>query len=453
MEALDNEKDLDALALELAQRIYNGEDITADDDLLRLTAQQLLKGVHQGLDTNLNAIDFSSPDFDTLAKLTENVYHFSAAKNYHELRDLSIALRDGDKIRSFEDFKRKAEEISLKYNVSWLRSEYNQALAASQSAAHWNSFYKDKDLMPYLQYQAVMDSNTREEHAALNGVIRRIDDKFWDTYMPPNGWGCRCEAIQLPGSFYSETPDKDIDFPTVPTMFRINFGKQSLAFPPSHPYFKRLPEDQQHLLKEKSRQEIRRILSNAEQYKKLKQDNNYTDVKFNWTTGGLKATHKGHISHDSDKEERFFKELTKDGKGLSSTQLEKFCQDNLFRMGHRVYLRDESQKDMDGKILPALDIELDGKAMDIRSITSANNYGRSLCVKNSQLGRIKKKTGYAGDSVCLYFHNPAMFFSNDKLINDAEWYKNYIVECGSTQRIKHIYVVINGEKKLIRHDI
>lgn len=146
--------------------------------------------------------------------------------------------------------------------------------------------------MPYLQYQAVMDSNTREEHAALNGVIRRIDDKFWDTYMPPNGWGCRCEAIQLPGSFYSETPDKDIDFPTVPTMFRINFGKQSLAFPPSHPYFKRLPEDQQHLLKEKSRQEIRRILSNAEQYKKLKQDNNYTDVKFNWTTGGLKATHK-----------------------------------------------------------------------------------------------------------------------------------------------------------------
>lgn len=154
MEALDNEKDLNILALELAQRIYDGEDITADDDLLRLTAQQLLEGVHQGLDINLNAIDFSSPDFDTLAKLTENVYHFSAAKNYHELHDLSLALRDGDKIRSFEDFKTKAEEISGKYNVSWLRSEYNQAIAASQSAAHWNSFYKDKDLMPYLQYQA-----------------------------------------------------------------------------------------------------------------------------------------------------------------------------------------------------------------------------------------------------------------------------------------------------------
>lgn len=330
--------------MELAKRIYNGEDITADDTLLRQTAKQLLNGVEKGFNGNILSFNFSSPDFETLAKLTENVYHFSAAKNYHELKDLSLAIRDGNKIRSFEEFEAKAKEITNKYNVSWLRSEYNQALSSAQASARWNDFTKNKDTMPYLQYQAVMDSNTREEHAALHGVIRRVDDKFWDTYMPPNGWGCRCEAIQLPGSFYTETPDKDIDFPTVPTMFRINFGKQSLAFPSTHPYFKRLPEDQQHLLKEKSRQEIRRILSNAEQYKKLKQDNNYTDVKFNWTTGGLKATHK-----------------ERDLKIMKYSQEDKII-DILFNLGNKIILTSERNTEQGKKLF---DGTLNGKTMEI----------------------------------------------------------------------------------------
>lgn len=96
--------------------------------------------------------------------------------------------------------------------------------------------------------------NTREEHVALNGVIRRIDDSFWDTYMPPNGWGCRCEAIQLPGSFYSETPVEDIHTPYVPPMFRINFGKQCIVFPESHPYFNGIPQDELKKMNKVSRE-------------------------------------------------------------------------------------------------------------------------------------------------------------------------------------------------------
>lgn len=209
--------------------------------------------MEKGFNNDILSVDFSSPDFETLAKLTENVYHFSAAKNYHELKDLSLAIRDGNKIRSFEEFEAKAKEITNKYNVSWLRSEYNQAIASAQASARWNDFSKNKDTMPYLQYQAVMDSNTREEHAALNGVIRRIDDKFWDTYMPPNGWGCRCEAIQLPGSFYSETPIEDIHTPYVPPMFRINFGKHGIVFPKSHPYFNGIPQDERKRMDKLSR--------------------------------------------------------------------------------------------------------------------------------------------------------------------------------------------------------
>ena len=50
--------------------------------------------------------------------------------------------------------------------------------------------------MPYLEYTAVMDDRTRDEHAALDGHIYPIDDPFWQTFYPPNGFNCRCNVIQ-----------------------------------------------------------------------------------------------------------------------------------------------------------------------------------------------------------------------------------------------------------------
>ncbi len=42
-----------------------------------------------------------------------------------------------------------------------------------------------------------MDKNTRPEHAALNGLIRRWDDPFWKEWYPPNGFKCRCTVRSL----------------------------------------------------------------------------------------------------------------------------------------------------------------------------------------------------------------------------------------------------------------
>ena len=100
------------------------------------------------------------------------------------------------------------------------------------------------------------DGNSGIAHAALHGIIKRIDDPFWDKYMPPNGWGGRCEAIQLPGSAYKETPDTDIHPPVVSPMFQINFGKQGLAFPVSHAYFKEMPSNVWRHLEPSVRSEV-----------------------------------------------------------------------------------------------------------------------------------------------------------------------------------------------------
>ena len=278
----------------LTRDIFDKKNPTYDRDLMIATAAQMLEAVKKGYGAGIADVEYNSPDWQTLEKITENVYSFSAAKNYHELHDMTNALRDGDRIRGFEEFREAVGQIDAKYNGNWLRTEYNQAIAASQCGARWNEFKRNAKTMPMLQYQAVMDSNTRADHAALNGVRKRVDDPFWDIYMPPNGWGCRCEVIQLPSSAAKETPSEKIIPPVVPKMFQVNFGKRGIAFPQGHAYFKRLPKKYEYNLKELSRAEVRRILDNAEEYKKLKNDKDYTDVKFDWGTGGLKATHKDH---------------------------------------------------------------------------------------------------------------------------------------------------------------
>lgn len=53
------------------------------------------------------------------------------------------------------------------------------------------------DTAPFLMYDAVNDSHTRPAHRAWDGIVLRIDDNWWKTHRPLNGWGCRCGVIQL----------------------------------------------------------------------------------------------------------------------------------------------------------------------------------------------------------------------------------------------------------------
>lgn|GEM_PF-2327615 len=229
---------LSGIVNNLAKRIFNGERITYDPELLASTATTLLNAMTTGYGKSLSDVDYDTPDFNTLRKLTENVFQFSASKDFHILQDMTLALKDTDgKLRSFSDFQKEVDKMNLQYNGNWLRTEYNHAVAASQCAARWTEQVSRSQSMPYLQYQAVMDSNTRPEHAALNGVIKRIDSDFWDKYYPPNGWGCRCEVIQLPGKNHKETPDMDLKHCKVAPMFQVNVGKKGVIFPKGHPYF------------------------------------------------------------------------------------------------------------------------------------------------------------------------------------------------------------------------
>ena len=54
---------------------------------------------------------------------------------------------------------------------------------------------------PYWQYVAVLDANTRPEHAQLHDLVFPCDDAFWTAFYPPNGWRCRCRVRALSDSY------------------------------------------------------------------------------------------------------------------------------------------------------------------------------------------------------------------------------------------------------------
>lgn len=192
------------------------------------------------------------------------------------------------------------------------------------------------------------------------------------------------------------------------------------------------------------RQRFKKVQAVRKQADTLRQSGNYKDVQTN-ALGGLKAIHNGHIVHSAQNEETFFDEH------LTSTQLELACQNQLYQLGHSAILRDESTQDGNHKQLPSLDLELDGKIMDIASITKGN-YGNVLYNKNKQLLRVKEKLGFIGQDLCIFVYDKTMF-SEEKLMSDIEFFKNRIAQSNHQIQLKYIHIVIKGANNILTYEI
>ena len=176
-------------------------------------------------------------------KLEEDIFVFSGFKTYHQLKEASLLLRDdAGNLKPFGQFYRDVAEIKDKYNRNWLRAEYNFATASAEMAAQWAAYAREKKFTN-LQYRTALDDKVRPEHAALEGVTLPQDDPFWNTAFPPNGWNCRCNVVPVLKEDYpvSNSEAAQLSFRQLTEgnaeMFRFNPGKESVLFPPHHPYY------------------------------------------------------------------------------------------------------------------------------------------------------------------------------------------------------------------------
>jgi SPP1 gp7 family putative phage head morphogenesis protein len=114
---------------------------------------------------------------------------------------INKALTQGTTLAEFRrDFDRLVQAHGWSHNgtAGWRsRVIFETNLHTSYMTGKWEQMQRVKDVRPYARYVAVRDRRTRPEHAAWNGLIVALDDPWWDTHWPPNGWGCRCSTQSL----------------------------------------------------------------------------------------------------------------------------------------------------------------------------------------------------------------------------------------------------------------
>lgn len=233
----------------LIEDIYDGV-VNAKNlpvDLYKAIADYLKKALYKGFGTSYNDAleNLDGTSLELLSELRTNIYMFSAAKTYQQVKEMVDLMIKDDKLKTFVEFKNDAKEVYDIYNEDYLQSEYNTALASAQEAENWDRIEREKEVLPYLRYSAVMDANTSEICAHLNNLVAPVSDPIWNTIAPPNHFNCRCllETLDKEEGSGLETPrgERNSVVKSVESemqdVFKMNSGKDGYIFKPDHPYF------------------------------------------------------------------------------------------------------------------------------------------------------------------------------------------------------------------------
>lgn len=111
------------------------------------------------------------------------------------------ALESGGNIA---DFRRDFDTIVAKHGWSYNGKRgwrtgviFNTNLRTAYAAGKWQQAQDTKAARPYLRYVAILDNRTRADHRHWHDLVLSVDDDWWKTHYPPNGWGCRCTVQTL----------------------------------------------------------------------------------------------------------------------------------------------------------------------------------------------------------------------------------------------------------------
>lgn len=70
-------------------------------------------------------------------------------------------------------------------------------MSSARAAGQWERAQRTKAAMPFLLYVRTTAVDPRPEHLGWVGIILPVDDPFWATHFPPNGWLCHCSVRQV----------------------------------------------------------------------------------------------------------------------------------------------------------------------------------------------------------------------------------------------------------------
>ncbi|MCE1184193.1 MAG: hypothetical protein LWW92_01125 [Rhodocyclales bacterium] len=94
------------------------------------------------------------------------------------------------------------EAATTSFDPARLKLIFDVNTRMAYSAGLWERAQRNGKTHPYIRYVTKGDERVRASHAAWSNVTLSIDDQFWQTHWPPNGWHCRCRVIPISQAAY-----------------------------------------------------------------------------------------------------------------------------------------------------------------------------------------------------------------------------------------------------------
>lgn len=89
------------------------------------------------------------------------------------------------------------EVVLTKFDPARLKLIFDTNTRQAYAAGQWERILRTRQALPYLRYITKRDDRVRPLHALWDNVTLPVDDPFWQTHYPPNGWRCRCRVVSV----------------------------------------------------------------------------------------------------------------------------------------------------------------------------------------------------------------------------------------------------------------
>lgn len=87
------------------------------------------------------------------------------------------------------------ELLKTRFNHARLQLIFDTNVRQAQAAGQWQRLLRNRRIHPYARYVCMDDDRVRPLHRSWHGVTLPLDDPWWQTHRPPNGYRCRCRIV------------------------------------------------------------------------------------------------------------------------------------------------------------------------------------------------------------------------------------------------------------------
>lgn len=135
---------------------------------------------------------------------------------------------------SFNEFKKDFKQIAQKAKIPASRARviYETNLNSSYNKGRLSQHLEFLNELPFWEYRHNQSPNPRENHQALNNIIRPADDPFWQIYYPVKAFNCHCTVIAHSSQSLKDNNLKLSPKPKITTDKNGNYQGYSKGFVP-----------------------------------------------------------------------------------------------------------------------------------------------------------------------------------------------------------------------------